>query len=160
MILDKTGTLTYGQPALSEELYAPSFTRDAVLPLVAAIERYSRHPIAGAIVDRGDQAGYALPDVAWIREEPGVGLHGQVGASTVLVTGRAHAATRFALPPSAANRARVRRRRERSVCGDLSISRRCPGGQPSVRRPSGSEARLLARAAGVRRSRARSAAAR
>jgi cation transport ATPase len=68
--------------------------------MVAAIERYSRHPIAGAIVTAAAGAGYALPDVAWIREEPGVGLHGQVGACTVLVTGRAHAGTRFALPPS------------------------------------------------------------
>ena len=101
MILDKTGTLTYGQPVLSEELYAPSFTRDAVLPLVAAIERYSRHPIAGAIVTAATGAGHTLPDVTWIREEPGVGLRGEVAASTVLVTGRAHATTRFALPPSA-----------------------------------------------------------
>ena len=100
MIFDKTGTLTYGQPALSEELYGPTFARDAVLPIVAAIERYSRHPIAGAIVTAATQAGYALPDVAWIREEPGVGLYGQVGTCTVLVTGRAHAATHFSLPPS------------------------------------------------------------
>jgi len=102
MILDKTGTLTYGQPALTEEWYAPSFTREAVLPLVAAIEQFSRHPIAGAIVTAATSAGYSLPEVAWIREEPGVGLHGQVAASTVLVTGRAHASTRFTLPAMAA----------------------------------------------------------
>jgi heavy metal translocating P-type ATPase len=102
MILDKTGTLTYGRPSLSDELYAPPFTRDAVLPLVAAIERYSRHPLAGAIVAAAADARYPLPDVEWIREEAGIGLHGQVGASTVLVTGRSHAAGRFELPPSQA----------------------------------------------------------
>jgi heavy metal translocating P-type ATPase len=103
MILDKTGTLTYGRPALSEELYAPSFTREAVLPVVAAIERYSRHPIAGAIVEAAAQAHYPMPEAEWIREEPGVGLHGQVGHSNVLITGRAQAAPRFELPPGAAS---------------------------------------------------------
>ena len=99
MILDKTGTLTYGRPSLSEELYAPAFTRETVLPVVAAIERYSRHPLASAIVAAAAEAGYPLPDVAWIREEPGVGLRGQVGESVVLVTGRSHAGDRFELPP-------------------------------------------------------------
>jgi heavy metal translocating P-type ATPase len=100
MILDKTGTLTYGRPSMSDELYAPAFTRDAVLPMVAAIERYSRHPLAGAIVNAAADAHYPLPDVEWIREEAGVGLRGQVGHSTVLVTNRAHASGRFELPPS------------------------------------------------------------
>jgi heavy metal translocating P-type ATPase len=99
MILDKTGTLTYGRPALSDELYATGFTREAVLPLVAAIETYSRHPLASAIVKAAEEARYALPDVAWIREEAGVGLHAQVGDSDVLVTSRSHAAGRFDLPP-------------------------------------------------------------
>ena len=99
MILDKTGTLTYGRPSLSGDVYAAPFTRETVLPAVAAIERYSRHPLAGAIVAAAASAGYPLPDVAWTREEPGVGLRGQVGEMNVLVTGRAHAAQRFELPP-------------------------------------------------------------
>ena len=60
MILDKTGTLTYGRPSLSDEVYAPPFDREAVLPIVAAIETYSRHPLAGAIVQAATDAGYAL----------------------------------------------------------------------------------------------------
>ena len=102
MILDKTGTLTYGRPSLSDELYAPPFTRDAVLPVVAAVERYSRHPLAGAIVKAAADARYPLPDVGWIREEPGVGLRGQVGDSVLLVTGRSYAIGRFRLPSSQA----------------------------------------------------------
>jgi P-type E1-E2 ATPase len=102
MILDKTGTLTYGRPALSEELYAPPFNREALLPVVAAIERYSRHPIAAAIVDAAAQSRYPVPEVAWIREDPGVGLRGQVGDLSVLITGRTQAAADFELPPAAA----------------------------------------------------------
>jgi heavy metal translocating P-type ATPase len=99
MILDKTGTLTYGRPALTGELYGPGFTRDTVLPLVAAIERYSRHPLAGAIVRAGEEARYALPDVEWTREEPGHGLRARVAGVDLLVTGRADLQDPTALPP-------------------------------------------------------------
>jgi heavy metal translocating P-type ATPase len=102
MILDKTGTLTYGRPSVSGEVYASPFRRETVLPSVAALERYSRHPLAGAIVKAAADAGFALPHVDWIREEPGVGLHGRVDGSSVLVTGRQYAAGRFVLPPGEA----------------------------------------------------------
>jgi P-type E1-E2 ATPase len=99
MILDKTGTLTYGRPSVSEELYAPPFTRDAVLPKLAAIEQYSRHPLAGAIVRAALEAGYALPETEWIREEAGVGLRGRAGGSTMLVTSRSHLPSTDGIPP-------------------------------------------------------------
>ncbi len=99
MILDKTGTLTYGRPSLSDELYAPGCSRDEVLPVVAAIERYSRHPLAAAIVKAAEAARYPLPDVEWIREEAGVGLRAKVREAIVLITSRAHVAGRFELPP-------------------------------------------------------------
>lgn len=95
MILDKTGTLTYGHPVLSDELYAPGFKRETLLPALAAIEQYSRHPVASAIVDAARQASYALPETDWIREEAGAGLHAQVGDMRVLLTGRAQAAAMF-----------------------------------------------------------------
>jgi heavy metal translocating P-type ATPase len=99
MILDKTGTLTYGRPALSDEVYAPAWARERVLPLVAAMERYSRHPLASAFVRAARDAKYSLPEVEWIREEPGVGLRARVGAAEILITNRAHA-DRFEVPPS------------------------------------------------------------
>jgi heavy metal translocating P-type ATPase len=103
MILDKTGTLTYGRPELSQEHYEPPFTRETLLPVVAAIERYSRHPIARAIVEAAGRAGCVLPAVDRIREEAGLGLRGQVGDSSVLITGRSHAASQFALPAGASS---------------------------------------------------------
>ena len=99
MVLDKTGTLTYGRPSLTDEVYAQPFTREVVLPMVAAVEQYSRHPLAGAIVEAAVSAGYELPKIEWIREEAGVGLRGRVGGSDLLVTGRARAAERWGLPP-------------------------------------------------------------
>ena len=102
MILDKTGTLTYGRPSLSDEHYAAPFTREIVLPMVGAIERLSRHPLAGAVVRAAQQAGYPLPDVQWVREAPGRGLQASVDNQSVLVTSRARAAERFDLPQAVA----------------------------------------------------------
>ena len=99
MILDKTGTLTYGRPSVSGEWYARPFAREGVLPIVAAMEQYSRHPLAAAIIRAAADARFPLPDVEWIREEAGVGLRGRVGDADVLITGRAHATHRDDLPP-------------------------------------------------------------
>ena len=90
---------SYGRPTVSDELYSPAFTREHVLPIVAAMERYSHHPLAAAIVRAAADARLPLPDVEWIREEAGVGLRGRVGNADVLITNRTHAAARFTLPP-------------------------------------------------------------
>ena len=102
MIFDKTGTLTYGRPALVAEDYAPGFTREEVLPRVAALERLSRHPLAAAVVRAAEDARLVPPDVAWIREEPGQGLEGQVNGSIVRITSRARAGDGLNLPPGEA----------------------------------------------------------
>lgn len=99
VILDKTGTLTYGRPSLTEELYAPPFVRDQVLPLVAAVERYSKHPLAEAVMRSARDAGFELPTVAHVREPPGKGLVATVGGVTVEVTGRDHVTRSGRVPP-------------------------------------------------------------
>jgi heavy metal translocating P-type ATPase len=103
MIFDKTGTLTYGRPSLSEEIYSPAFDRQTLLPIVAAIERHSRHPIAAAIVSAAQTAGCVLPDVAWSREERGVGLRAGVNGWDILITGREHVTGVDGLPPPPAS---------------------------------------------------------
>jgi len=106
VILDKTGTLTYGRPSLTEEIYAPSFERADVLPLVAALERFSKHPLAEAVVNAAKEARLPPRTVAEVREQPGTGLIGRLDGRTVEVTGRnqALASGRVAegmLPPHA-----------------------------------------------------------
>ena len=56
-IFDKTGTLTYGEPRLTEQLVARGFARDEVLTLVASLERYSKHPLARAILAAARKKG-------------------------------------------------------------------------------------------------------
>jgi len=87
-IFDKTGTLTHGRPRLTELLTAPGVDRRAVLGQVAALERYSKHPLAEAVLEAAAREGLTPPPVAAVREEPGRGLEGEVDGHTVRVTGR------------------------------------------------------------------------
>ena len=87
-IFDKTGTLTYGEPAMTELLNAPGFERLEVLTLVASLERYSKHPLAGAVIATATAEGLRLPEAAAVSEEPGQGLRGTVSGHQLQITGR------------------------------------------------------------------------
>ena len=54
-IFDKTGTLTYGHPTLTEILCAPGFEEKTVLAAAASLERYSKHPLAQAVLNAADR---------------------------------------------------------------------------------------------------------
>jgi len=87
-IFDKTGTLTYGEPRLTEVVAAPGFEGEEVLALVASLERYSKHPLSGAILARAAEQGVTLSDATEVSERPGEGLRGSVGGKQVEVTSR------------------------------------------------------------------------
>ncbi|CAN5364012.1 heavy metal translocating P-type ATPase [soil metagenome] len=87
-IFDKTGTLTYGEPKLTEQLVAPGFERKEVLTRVASLERYSKHPLARAILAAAKAEGIALPEATDVGEQPGQGLRGTVSGRQVLITSR------------------------------------------------------------------------
>ncbi len=87
-IFDKTGTITYGQPKLTEIFAGEGFTQDEVLAAVASLERYSRHPLAAATIAAADQAGLKLAQAAEVSERPGEGLRGVIDGRAVQVTSR------------------------------------------------------------------------
>lgn len=87
-IFDKTGTLTYGKPELTQILLAPTFDQNTVLQLVASIERYSKHPLANAIVQRATQEKIVLIEPTLVSEKPGQGLIGKVDRHNIRVTHR------------------------------------------------------------------------
>ena len=87
-IFDKTGTLTYGEPKLTEQLVAPGFDQKEVLTLVASLERYSKHPLAHAILAAAKADGISLPEANEVSEPPGQGLHGTVAGRHVQITSR------------------------------------------------------------------------
>jgi heavy metal translocating P-type ATPase len=88
-MFDKTGTLTYGEPRLTDVVTAPGVARDDVLALVASVERYSRHPLASAILAGARAAGLAPAEASEVSERPGEGLRGKVAGRRVRVTSRA-----------------------------------------------------------------------
>ena len=99
LIFDKTGTLTYGRPALIEILCADGVREPDVLRAAASLERYSRHPLARAILDAASRQNLALEPVQKLSESPGEGLAGLVGGRRVWITGRKKiAGHRAALP--------------------------------------------------------------
>lgn len=91
LIFDKTGTLTYGKPALTEVLPAGGFRSDEVLRLAASLEPYSKHPLAGAILDAARKKHLVMENVRLISERPGEGLRGMAGDHAVQITGRTQA---------------------------------------------------------------------
>ena len=90
-LFDKTGTLTYGQPQLTAVVPGPGFVAEDVLAVAASLERYSRHPLAGAVVVAGRKAAVPGHEAAQVSEHPGEGLKGVVQDRAITITGRAKA---------------------------------------------------------------------
>lgn len=87
-IFDKTGTLTYGEPKLTELIPAPGFSEEEVLQLVASVERYSKHPLSGAILEAAGSRRLVLHEAAEVSERPGEGLRGIAGDKQIQITSR------------------------------------------------------------------------
>ncbi|WP_411827835.1 heavy metal translocating P-type ATPase [Luteolibacter sp. AS25] len=105
-IFDKTGTLTYGEPKLTELLAATGVSKKELLTLTASVERYSKHPLARAILRQAEEENIELPEAADVSEQPGQGLFGIVSGRKILITSRGKLAeqnilVRGQLPPIA-----------------------------------------------------------
>jgi heavy metal translocating P-type ATPase len=98
LIVDKTGTLTYGRPYLSEIIERGRWPRRLLLQLAASLERYSKHPLASAILRSASDDGIPLVDAENVSESPGKGLAGLLGGHRVLLTGRSK------MPPAVSER--------------------------------------------------------
>jgi heavy metal translocating P-type ATPase len=103
LIFDKTGTLTYGRPTVTEILCVSGRSEQDILRIAASLERYSKHPLASAILEAASRANITLDAVTEISEKQGEGLRGTVGGQEVWITGRGKVADRgIALPVIAA----------------------------------------------------------
>jgi heavy metal translocating P-type ATPase len=88
MFFDKTGTLTHGEPVVTDVLGFGGRSREEVLRLSGALELYSKHPLASAVLRAVHEKQILLPEVENISEKPGEGLRGNVEGEPVWVTGR------------------------------------------------------------------------
>jgi P-type Cu+ transporter len=85
ILVDKTGTLTAGRPALITVEAADGFSRDEVLRLAASVERSSEHPLATAVVAGAEERGFMLGPVTDFTATPGQGAAGTVEGRAIRV---------------------------------------------------------------------------
>jgi len=85
LVVDKTGTLTEGKPALTGVEAAPGFAHDEVLRLAAALEAGSEHPLAEAILRGAEAKGLKPPKVETFEAITGQGVVGKVDGRAVLL---------------------------------------------------------------------------
>ncbi|MFB8275531.1 copper-translocating P-type ATPase [Nocardia colli] len=88
VVMDKTGTLTKGEPEVTDVITAEGHSADEVLHLVAAVERESEHPLAAAIVRHAETLGGATLSAAKFENIPGHGAIAEVDGHRVVVGNR------------------------------------------------------------------------
>jgi Cu+-exporting ATPase len=84
LVVDKTGTLTEGKPAVTK-IVATGVAEDELLRLAAGLEKSSEHPLAAAIVAAATTRGLSIPDAADFVSTPGGGVRGTVDRRRVVV---------------------------------------------------------------------------
>ena len=87
LVIDKTGTLTYGTARLVAAEAAPGFTTDGILGLAASLDQASNHVIAQALVAAARAKGLVLTAPEAVSETAGEGVEGMVGGQRVAVGG-------------------------------------------------------------------------
>ncbi len=85
VVLDKTGTITRGQPEVTDVVAADGTGRDALLALAASVERRSEHPLAQAIVRAADAKGVAFEEVVAFDARPGMGVAASLDGCSVVI---------------------------------------------------------------------------
>jgi len=89
IVFDKTGTITKGQPEVTDIVPAEGFSEKEVLRLAASVEKGSEHPLAEAIIRKAEEAGLELHALKRFEAVTGRGIKAQIeGQSVVLVGNR------------------------------------------------------------------------
>jgi P-type Cu+ transporter len=89
LVVDKTGTLTAGRPAITDIIPRTGFDQNRVLSVAASVESRSEHPLARAIVSEANKRGIPLRNVEEFLSVTGAGLQAKVDGKKVLVGNQA-----------------------------------------------------------------------
>jgi Cu+-exporting ATPase len=88
MVFDKTGTITKGQPEVTDTIPAAGFSQEEVLRLAASVEKGSEHPLAEAIIRKAEAQGLELAEPERFEAMTGRGIKAVAEGSIVLVGNR------------------------------------------------------------------------
>ncbi len=84
IVIDKTGTITKGEPELTDVVVMPGYEEDDVLRLAASLERGSEHPLGEAIVKGAEGKDLSLSDAENFQAIAGHGIEGLIDGKAVL----------------------------------------------------------------------------
>ena len=84
VVLDKTGTLTKGEPSVTDILPSERFAREEILTLAASAEKGSEHPLGESVVNKAREEGLPLVDASDFQAIPGHGIEAMVQSKRVL----------------------------------------------------------------------------
>ena len=85
VVLDKTGTITEGRPAVTHVIPADGWDETRVLTAAASVDRHAEHPLALAIVREAERRGLQLEEVSGFEAVPGRGAAARLGGASILV---------------------------------------------------------------------------
>ncbi|MCE5314162.1 MAG: heavy metal translocating P-type ATPase [Armatimonadota bacterium] len=85
VVLDKTGTITLGEPALTDVVPLDGYTEDRLLTLAASAEKGSEHPVGSAIVKSAESRGLQVDHPTLFEALPGGGIRAKLDSIDVLI---------------------------------------------------------------------------
>jgi len=85
VVLDKTGTITRGEPSVTDIIPLKNYTADEILHLVASAERGSEHPLGRSIVKSAQDKGLALAEPKQFRAFGGFGIRAMVDDQAIVI---------------------------------------------------------------------------
>ncbi len=90
IVFDKTGTITKGQPEVTDVIAVPGFTTGEILACAASAEKGSEHPLGEAIIREAQKRGAAIDDVTGFNAVPGHGIEATLGDKKILLGNARH----------------------------------------------------------------------
>ena len=96
--LDKTGTITRGEPRVTDLVPADGLSDHDLLTLAAALEKRSEHPLARAVLHRADEEKLSIAEVSDFRALPGNGLTATLGGEELLGGSLSFISTKTQIP--------------------------------------------------------------
>lgn len=85
IILDKTGTITVGEPSLTDVIVQQGFEEKEILKMAASVEKGSEHPLGEAILKGAGNRGIEPPDSTEFNAVPGQGVEAKIEGASVLL---------------------------------------------------------------------------
>ncbi|MBQ6959959.1 MAG: heavy metal translocating P-type ATPase [Clostridia bacterium] len=103
--LDKTGTITKGEPQVTDVLPVDGISEKELLTAAFALEKKSEHPLARAVVAHGESKGLTAPDIDGFSALPGNGLSGTLNGEVLLGGSQKFVSSKVHVPDSLNNQA-------------------------------------------------------